>query len=165
MAHQHLITRYMAPTQHWNTTHGHTMSNPNTNALAIANKKNQSSHMRVVHIGKDAQPVTLPIMTSMNSHPWKKSASFDILKNTVDSLVPSHTVADIIALVANELQLNTGAAFQEAQSAAKTIVDDTLQVENLEPLSFLSSTGKVLTVDDVDDLDKRPADFTFMKFR
>jgi len=44
------------------------------------------------------------------------------------------------------------------------IVDNTLHVDNLEPLSVLSSTGRVINVEDVDDLDRRPVDITFMKF-
>ena len=141
---------------HHNTTCNHTMSNPNTNALAT--ERTPSSNMRVIHIGKDAQPVTLPTMVSVNSQSWKKSASFDILQNSANSLVTSHTVSDIVALVDNELPLHTGAAFQEAQSATNLIVDNALRVDNLEPLAFLSSAGKVLHIDDVHNLETRPAD-------
>ena len=75
-----------------------------------------------------------------------------------------HTVADIVALVDNELPLHTGATFQEAQSAEKLIFDNALRVDNLELLAFLSSAGKVLNIDDVNNLETRPADITFVKF-
>ena len=87
------------------------MSNPNTNALALASRRNSVPHMRIIHIGKDSQPVTLPEMATVNSQSWKKSASFGTLENSVYSLVTSHTVADVIALVGNELPIDTGAAF------------------------------------------------------
>ena len=141
------------------------MSNPNTNSLALAARNNHAPHMRVIHIGKDSQPVTLPKMVSVNSHSWKKSASFGTLHNSGYSLVVSHTVADMVALVSNELPLDTGPEFQEAQSAAQLIADGALQIDNLEPLTFLNSTGKSVQIDDVDDLDSRPSDITFIKCR
>ena len=94
-----------------------TMSNPNTNALSLSNRQlnefSSSLHtgMRIVHIGKDVQPINLPKMVSVNSLAWKKSASFNILSNTVTSLVDAHSVADIISLVSTELPLDTSAAF------------------------------------------------------
>ena len=87
--------------------------NPNTNALAIAFRQctnstssTSTSNMRVVYIGKDQQPVTLPQMASINSQPWKKkSASFETLNDSADSLVEDHSVADVIALVGKKFLL------------------------------------------------------------
>ena len=93
----------------------------------------------MIHIGKDQQPVTLPRMTSINGHSWKKAASFGTLENLVYSLVDAHSVADVISLVSNELPLDNGSAFQEAESAVKLIVDSTLSVNHLEPLAFPTS--------------------------
>ena len=147
------------------------MSNPNTNALSLSNRRGQSSFslsssgMRVIHIGKDQQPVTLPRMTSVNGQSWKKAASFSTLDNLVYSLVDAHSVADVISLVSNELPLDTGSAFQEAESAVKMIVDSTLFMNHLEPLAFLTSTGKGVKVDETEGLEYRPEDITFFKFR
>ena len=139
------------------------MSNPNTNSLASA-ASNYS--MRTIHIGKNSQPVTLPKMVSVNSYSWRKSTSFNTLENSVYSLLGSHTVADLISLVSDELPLGTGAAFQEAQTAAKLIVDKAVTYSNVEPLAFLTSTAKVVDFgDDITDLAKRPEDITFLIFR
>lgn len=45
-----------------------------------------------------------------------KSASFESLTRIVSLIVGSHTVADLIYLVSNELSQDSGVAFQEAQS-------------------------------------------------
>ena len=52
----------------------------NTNALATVMRQctnntssTSTSNMRVVYIGKDQQPVTLPQMASVNSQSWKKA--------------------------------------------------------------------------------------------
>ena len=79
------------------------MSNPNTKALSLASKKSLDSGMRVVHIGKDSQPINLTVMSSVNSHSWRKSASYESLKRNVYSLATAHTVADLISMVSNEL--------------------------------------------------------------
>ena len=81
------------------------MSNPNTNVIAksLRNRGNlteaSSSSMKVVYIGKDMQPVSISKMISLNSLAWQKLACFSSLFNTVSSLAPVHSVADIISLV------------------------------------------------------------------
>ena len=104
-------------------------------------------------------------MVSVNCPSWEKAASFGILEDTVYSLSESHTVADLVNLASNELPLDTGAAFQEAQSAAGKIMDQVIRFDNLEPLAFLTSQGKAIKIKDADDLDKRSVDITYMKFR
>ena len=152
----------MAPTHTGNNSHRtlSIMSCPNNNALASSNNR-----MRVIHIGKDSQPVSLPKMATVNAESWRKAASYQTLNNSVYSLLQAHTVADVVTLVSNELPMDTNAAFQEAQTASLSILGHCLHVENLEPMAFLSSTGKSVTVDDVVDLSERPEDITFLRFR
>ena len=138
------------------------MSNPNTSALSIASRKASSNGMHTVHIGKDSQPVNLVQMSSVNSHSWQKSASFECLKRTVYSLASSHSVADLIALASSELPLDTGSAFQESQSASLLITSFEGLFQFLDPVAFLTSTGKEIKIDDPDDLKKRPEDISFM---
>ena len=159
----------MAPTP-VNNTHTTTinMSNPNTAALALAIRNRQSnstSYGRTVHIGKDMQPINLPKMHSVNSHAWQKAASFGTLFETVSNLVDAHSVADIISLVSNELPIDSSSSYQEAQAASKVITDSALNVNNLEPLAFLTSTGATVSMAEFDDLKKRPADVTFVRLR
>ena len=120
-----------------------TMSNPNTQALtsSLRNGRNSattSSTIRVVHVGKDQQPITLPKMASMNSDPWKKSASFSTLVTAVENLVEAHSVADVTSLVSGELPIDTCVAFQELASAAKLIVDSILDIGFLNPVAWLT---------------------------
>ena len=85
--------------------------------------------------------------------------------DTVFSLVASYSVADVTSLVANELPLDTSAVLKEAQSTSKLIVDSAVKVDNLEHLVFLNSSGSVISMADILDLEKRPADVTFVNFR
>ena len=75
-------------------------------------------------------------MVSVNSHSWKKAACFNNLVGSVDSVVNSHTVADIVAMVTNEIPIDSGAALQEAQSASKFIVESILHPTFLDPVAF-----------------------------
>ena len=121
--------------------------------------------MRVIHIGKDIQPVNLPGMASVSSFSWGKSASFCTLHDTIYSLADFHSVADVISLVSNEISLDTGAAFQEAQSVAKYVIENSLSITNLEPLAFLTSSGKLVNIDGVSDQKSRPEDIAFFSFQ
>ena len=137
------------------------MSNPNTHALSLAARQNQTSSIRQIFIGKDTQPVNLPTMTSVNSHSWKKAASFATLKSSVYTLTSAHTESDLVPLISEELPHDTGAAFQEATSAAHCIMNKVTMIENLEPVTFLSHTGKEVLIDDANDLKVRPEDINF----
>ena len=140
------------------------MPNPNIKALSLASKQSLGSGMRVVRIGKDSQPVNIAVMSSINSHSWRKSASYESLKRNVYSLATAHTVADLISMVSNELPQDTSAAFQEAQFVAQMVMDNVLIVGNLEPIAFLSSTGKVANIEDAINLKNRPDDISFLRF-
>ena len=152
------------------STSSPTMSNPNTHALAMAirncsNASSSASRMRVVYIGKEQQPINLSEMVSINSHSWKKAASFGTLMDSVSSLVDSHTVADIVAMVSNEIPIDSGAALQEAQSAAQLIAGSVLNPQFLEPVAFLTSTGNEANLGDPDDMENREVDITYVRFR
>ena len=128
------------------------MSNPHNHALSLASKKSMRSGMRVAHIGMNSQPVNIAGMSSVNSHSWKKSVSFEYLKCNIYPLASAYTVADLISIVSNELPQDTGAAFQEAQSTARSVNGNILLVGNLETLAFLISTGNVTNIEDASRL-------------
>ena len=94
----------------------------------------------------------------------EKSASVCTLKGTIYSLIIIHSVADVISSASNELPLDTWTVFQEVQPVAKSIIDCLLSIANLEPLNFLTSSGKVVKIDDVSDLKNRPDDIAFFRF-
>ena len=148
------------------------MSNPNINALSLSTRftdapssQDATSGLKVVHIGKDMQPVTIVKMASINSQAWKKSACLTSLRTSVYNLVESHTVADLISLISHELPLDTGASFQAAELAANAIVTNICKVDHIEPVAFLNSAGTQVVISDPDDLDSRPADITFLRLR
>ena len=66
-------------------------------------------------------------------------------------------------MVSNEIPQDTGAAFQESQSAAQVVTDNALLVGNLEPLDFLISMGKVTNIEDASNLKIRPEDISFLR--
>ena len=153
-------------------THDHSstliMASSNTSALSLSTRNGhvQSTFgVRIIPIRKYMQPIALDKMTYVNRFSWKKSASFTTLKDTIYPLAETHTVADVVSLVSNELPLDTGAAFQEAQSVTKKLMESCISIPYLEPLAFLTSAGKVKTIDNVSDLKSCPDDITFFKFR
>ena len=93
-------------------------------------------------------------MVSVNSDFWKKFASYQTLKNCVYSLLEVNTVVYVVSLVSNEYPMDTRAAFHEAQFVAKSIINNALLVEHLNPIYFLTSTCMIVNVDDVTDLKK-----------
>ena len=139
------------------------MYNQNTKNLSLASKQPLGSSMRAVHIGKNSQPVNLAKNSSVNSHSWRKSPSFESLKCNVYSLATAHTVEDLIFMISNEFPQDTGASFQEAQSAAQIVVNNVLLVGNLEPLTFLTSTRKIANIEDGTKLKSRPEDISFLR--
>jgi len=155
------------------------MSSPNTNAPIMrinqhspstsfntsTNTTSNLSGIKMVYVGKDQQPVTIMQLEHVTMPAWRKAASFDNLRNTVYTLVESHSVADVMALVASELPIDTGAAFQEAQAAAKLVTKGALDIDYLTPNAFLSSKGKELKFSPEAALADRPADITYFRFQ
>ena len=149
------------------------MSSPNMNASSIL--RNQSSRttsfstnlsgMKTVFVGKDQHPVTIMQMAHVNDPAWKKAASFENLRNNAHSLLEAHSIADIMALIANEVPMDTGAAFQEAQAATAKIMDEVFNVENLHPSAFLNSDGKTVKFTPTVGLKERPDDLTYFRFQ
>ena len=162
----------MAPThtEHSiHTTSSPTIYNANTNALAMAirnctNSSSPSSGMRIIYIGKEQQPINLAEMVSVNSHSWKKTVCFNNLVDSIDSVVNSHTVADIVAMVTNEIPIDSWAALQEAQSASKFIVESVLHPNFLDPVASLTSPGNEAKLGDPSDLISRQSDITYVRF-
>ena len=87
-------------------------------------------------------------MVSVNSQSWDKSANFETLNDSVESLVEVYSVADIIALIGNEIPIDTGASYQETQSSSKLIVNSLLNPIFLDPVSFLKSDGDEVKIGD-----------------
>ena len=104
-------------------------------------------------------------MASINSQSWKKSSSFNTLNDSVDSLLEAHSMADIVALVGNEIPIDTGASYQEAQSSSKLVTDSHLNPMFLDPVAFLKSYGNEVKIGDPADMKLRPVDVTYVRFR
>jgi len=121
--------------------------------------------MKTVYFGKDQQPVTIMQMEHVTMPAWRKAASFDNFRNTVYTLVGAHSVADVMALIANELPIDTGAAFSEAQAAARMVTDSAFNIDNLTLSAFLASEGKHLNFSPAAALADRPEDITFFCFQ
>ena len=147
------------------------MSNPNTLAVNAAYEQRNTSTtsdlasiLKVVHIGKDIQPITIVKMVSVNREIWEISACFQSLKNTVYSLVESHSPAEVNAFVSGELPIDTGAAFQAAQTSAKEIMDSMLSIQYFDLVAFLTANHSTVGIGDPENLINRPDNIYFIKF-
>ena len=103
-------------------------------------------------------------MASVNSHSWKKSASFESLKSSVYTLAGAHSAADLVSLISGELPHDTGEAFQEATLDTQHISDSVIVISNLDPVAFLAHTGKEVAINDPVDLAARSEGITFLRF-
>ena len=165
----------MAPAPSNQDTYDHsnptTMSNPNSLAVNAANRQrnttpasNLASGLKIVHIGKDMQPVTIVKMVSVNKETWEKSACFQSLKNTIYSLVESHSPAEVTAFVSGELIIDTCAAFQTSQTAIKEVMDSMLSIQHLDQVAFLTAQNDTVGIGDPGNLVSRPDNISFIKF-
>ena len=73
--------------------------------------------------------------------------------------------ADVTAMIAKEIPMDTGAVFQEAQVAARMIIDNVFNIANLNPNVFLTSIGKTLKFAPTTKLSERLEDLTFFRFQ
>ena len=99
----------------------------------------------------------------VSSESWKKSVSFESLRNSVYTLVGAHSVANLVLLISSDLPHDTGAAFQEATLAMQDIVNNSIELSNLDPVAFLTHTGKEAYIADPADFSARSEDITFLR--
>jgi hypothetical protein len=76
----------------------------------------------------------------------------------------AHSIADIIVLIANEIPIDTGSAFQEAQAATMKIMEDVFNVDNLHPSAFLNLYGKTFKFTPTLGLTEMPDDLMYFCF-
>jgi hypothetical protein len=158
-----LLTTMTSPNLHTAASILRNQSTRTTNSFS--SDSTNLSGMKTVYVGKDQHPVTIMQMAHVNEVVRKKAASFENLCNTAHSLLEAHSTADIMALIAKEIPMDTGAAFQEAQAAAKVVTDNVFNIDNLHPNAFLNSNGKMLKFAPTVELSERPEDLTFFRFQ
>ena len=73
-------------------------------------------------------------MEPLTAAPWLKVACFDSLQKSAFSLVDAHPVSDIVALICDELPMDTGAALQEADAISDIVDSSLLNLSNLTPV-------------------------------
>ena len=148
----------------------HNMSSPTSKLLLSRSRTSDAapssfSNMKTANVGKDFIPVTFMALEPVSEPSWKKAACFDSLKTAALGLVDSHPIYDIISFVGDELPLDSIAALQEAGNRSMELNKSIFDVNNLTPSAFLSFTGKVLPLDDFNDLDKRPENVSFFRVK
>ncbi len=77
----------------------------------------------------------------------------------------AQSIADIIVLIANEIPIDTGSAFQEAQAATMKIMEDVFNVDNLHPSAFLNLDGKTVKFTPTEGLAEWSDDLTYFHFQ
>ena len=69
---------------------------------------------QTVHFGKDHISTSLPKLQPASDTAWRKKDGFNQLASTVYGLLKSHSVADLIPLIACKFPIKTFTAQQEA---------------------------------------------------
>ena len=122
------------------------MNDPNTNAIIFLlknispNRTLSVAGFKTVHAVPDRIPVCILEMTPLIIHIWKKSASFDSLANVMSIHMATHTVPELVSLVANELTIGVISAFVEAIEVRDKVIQNALDISNLVEKSFVNST-------------------------
>ena len=99
------------------TTHFHTMSNSNINALmlmiqgALQPKNVTVTVFKIVEIGTDKLPVSILEIASINATLWEKKAYFDSLSKAMSNHIDNLSTLDLITTVTSEVHIDTTAAF------------------------------------------------------
>ena len=80
---------------------GHVALTRGGNGTNRTNKTSSSvvGSPRTLYVGKDQYPVSLIQIAQVLDVAWKKKQGFDILMSTVNSLLGSHKISDLIILV------------------------------------------------------------------
>ena len=69
-----------------------------------------------------------------------------------------------MVLIVNEIPMDTGSAFQEAQAATTKIMEDVFNVDNLHPSAFLNLDGKTVKFTPTLGLAEMPDNLTYFCF-
>ena len=85
------------------------------NSTAALNMSSTFSMIpQTVHFGKYHITTFLPKLQPFSDTVWRKKSGFDKLKSTIYGLLKSHSVADLILLIARKVPIETFTAQQEA---------------------------------------------------
>jgi hypothetical protein len=142
------------------------MSSPNIKFASSNSSKATATaaSTKVIHIGKEQQPLTVPVFANVSDPTWVKRTCFQQFVSVLQNHSSMHSVPDLVSILANELPIDTGASYQEAVSVMNSIQDSIWDIDHLVPLGFLNSYGKHVAVNAVEAA-ARPADVSFVRLR
>ena len=118
---------------------------------------------QTVHFRKDHINTSLPKLKPVSDTVWWKKYGSDQLTSTIYGLLKSHSVADLIPLIAHKLPIETFTAQQEAIKVMYKVWCCALNVNHLQVVAFLNTSGKTVKVNS-DKLNDRPRGLTFFQF-
>ena len=102
-----------------------------TAANSVSSPSSLDNGYKTVYVGKDQHPVSISALDAVSAPAWKKAAGFDELSRVVFSLADTHEVADLVALISQELPIATNVAFQEAHTESVAIMKSAFDIRNL----------------------------------
>ena len=115
------------------------------NGMKCRNKTSSSGvcRPRTVYVGKYQYLVSLIQTTQVSDVAWKNKAGFDILTSTVNSLLGSHNVFDLITLVDGEVPMDKYSALQNLEKQIIIVTKSVFDIKNLIASEFLSSLERL----------------------
>jgi hypothetical protein len=134
-----------------------------TAANSVPSTSSLGNGYKTVYVGKDQHPVSISALDEVSAPAWKKAAGFDELTRVVFSLADTHEVADLVALISQELPIATNVAFQEAHTESVAIMKSAFDIRNLSAAAFINNAGFVIKLQS-EDLDDRPEGIGYFRF-
>ena len=127
------------------------MSSPNTTIAAgsLHILRNESSQpnaigMKTIYVGREQTPTVIMEMAKQSAPGYQRRACFSQFYSTVISLADTHSVADLVSLVHQEVPITTTALFEEASLIKKTLHDAFVSPTstNFRGLGFFDGQGQ-----------------------
>ena len=76
----------------------------------------------------------------------RKNEGFDLLTYSVGSISGDHIVSDLIALVDNEVPVDTYSALKDAEKQMTKVMNSEFGSYILSPSAFINASGKVVKI-------------------
>ena len=129
-----------------------------SNPLSAFSMIPRKFHFRKYHI-----PMYFLKLQPVSDTSWGKKARFDQLVSTIYSLLKSHSVADLIPLIAHKVTIKKFTTQQEVTKVMHRIQSFIFNVIHLQAIVFLNMSCKTVNVKS-DKLNDRPSGLTFLQF-
>ena len=148
------------------------MSGPNPSAVGVSPQISSAPYFdshgfgvcQLTTVGTSDATIRTLVLIPISASPYRKVLIAKIFFRQIFGYVdsPSISINDLVSTVSLYFDMSTATAEWEAEAAAIAIRDSIFFVDNISDVGFLTSKGKSVTIN---DLDNHPRDLSYFTFR